>query len=506
VDNHKQELEKISRSIKQIDVYSEELKSKILVAKRTTLKAEDDLIHQEKEKRRQDYFIDRLTEQLRRLQEKRALYETQLIAQQKETQAAQQTLHDAATEMEAIQFEKRQLLQQWRSSVIGLQRRDEVLNQIQTGISKNEETISSLDSELSGFQRSLRSSQEESETLLGILNKLESEIEHVRKQTMLINDQRDKLRESYQIYSKTLEQTEKELQIVVDERNAILSEINAIIKAQQKLSQKNQNLENEISESLQQQLSAEKGAQNWKKTSLRLRNKIHEKENVIATTENEFSKTRLEILSYSAKLETIRQENKSIQDECSQKVQLIEKYDIEFKRGQDSLAKKATELDLLNRKLKQLTDGEQDQESVGPLEATIRNLTNAIKAREKECNQLSQYWLRSQNELVILSKEISDINEETQDLKMKQTVLSRKKMVINSIYLINLTTLGSFESEEKQIKEYQSNIRKLQNDMVKINILLSKQSSIQSQLEENNLELEQEFRAKLKVILLFTDL
>ena len=53
VDNHKKELEKISRSIQQIDVYSDELKSKILVAKRTTLKAEDDLIHQETEKRRQ---------------------------------------------------------------------------------------------------------------------------------------------------------------------------------------------------------------------------------------------------------------------------------------------------------------------------------------------------------------------------------------------------------------------------------------------------------------------
>jgi chromosome segregation ATPase len=437
VDNHKQELEKISRSIKQIDVYSEELRSKILVAKRTTLKAEDDLIHQEKEKRRQDYFIDRLTEQLRRLQEKRALYETQLIAQQKETQAAQQTLHDAATEMEAIQFEKRQLLQQWRSSVIGLQRRDDVLHQIQTGISKNEETIASKDSELAGFQRSLRNAQEESETLLGILNKLENEIEHIRKQTMIINDQRDKLRESYQMYSKALEQTEKELQMVVDERNAVLSEINATIKSQQKLSQKNQSLENDISECLQQQLSAEKGAQNWKKTSIRLRNVIHEKESVIATVENEISNTRLDILAYSAKLETLRQENKRIQDESAQKLQLIEKYGLEFKRGQDSLSKKSTELDLLNRKLKQLTDGSQHNESVGPLEATIKNLTNSIKAREVECNQLSQYWLRSQNELVLLTKEISDINEETQDLKMKETVLSRKKMVINSISLLS---------------------------------------------------------------------
>lgn len=289
-----------------------------------------------------------------------------------------------------------------------------------------------MDCELSGFQRSLRNSQEESETLLGILNKLESEIEHIKKQTMIINDEKDKLRESYQMYSKTLEQTEKELQTVVDERNAILSEINASIKMQQKVTHKNQSLENDISECLQQQLSAEKGAQNWKKTSLRLRNVIHEKENLIAITENEVSNTRLEILGYSSRLESLKEENKRIQTECSQKLQLIEKYDIEFKRGQDTLAKKSTELDLLNRKLKQLTDGEQNDESAGPLEATIRNLTNAIKAREKECNQISHYWLRSQNELVILTKEIADINEETQDLKMKQTVLSRKKMVINS--------------------------------------------------------------------------
>jgi hypothetical protein len=57
-----------------------------------------------------------------------------LIAQQKETKAAVETLQDAATEMEAIQFEKRQLLHQWKSSLIGLQRRDEVLQNVEKGI------------------------------------------------------------------------------------------------------------------------------------------------------------------------------------------------------------------------------------------------------------------------------------------------------------------------------------------------------------------------------------
>lgn len=34
--------------------------------------------------------------------------------------------------------------------------------------------------------------------------------------------------------------------------------------------------------------------------------------------------------------------------------------------------------------------------------------------------------------------------------------------------------------------------------MIKINTIITKQASVQAQLEENNLDLEQEFRARLK--------
>ena len=81
----------------------------------------------------------------------------------------------------------------------------------------------------------------------------------------------------------------------------------------------------------------------------------------------------------------------------------------------------------------QLTSGEKDEASVGPLEATIRNMTNSMKAKEKECTQLSQYWLRAQNELVTLAKSMAETTDEMQDLKMRHAVLTRKKMVVNSI-------------------------------------------------------------------------
>ncbi|KAI9143946.1 hypothetical protein BKA69DRAFT_1026299 [Paraphysoderma sedebokerense] len=83
------------------------------------------------------------------------------------------------------------------------------------------------------------------------------------------------------------------------------------------------------------------------------------------------------------------------------------------------------------------------------------------------------------------SQELSDI---IQDLKMRQTVLSRKRMSVNA----------QFEREEKEIKQHQRHIRALQKDMVKVNTILSKQAATQAILQENNLGLEHEFRCRLK--------
>ena len=104
------------------------------MAKRTTLKAEEDMTKAEHDKKTQDLFIDRLQNQIRRLQEQLAMYEYQLLSQQNETQAAHETLQEAALEMEAITFEKKQLLQQWKSSLIALEKRDEMLRRVEDAI------------------------------------------------------------------------------------------------------------------------------------------------------------------------------------------------------------------------------------------------------------------------------------------------------------------------------------------------------------------------------------
>lgn len=70
---------------------------------------------------------------------------------------------------------------------------------------------------------------------------------------------------------------------------------------------------------------------------------------------------------------------------------------------------------------------------MGPLEATIHNLTRAIEAKDKEGAQLSQFWIKSQNELVAWGKKSLEIDDNVQDLKMKLAVLERRKLVVQSI-------------------------------------------------------------------------
>jgi len=103
------------------------MKGEIAVTRRATYKAEESITQLEGGKRLQDEMIDKLNEQLKRSQEELALNEAQLMAQRGEAGAADQTLRDAWQEMEAIGYEKKQLLAQWKSALLGMQRRDEAL-------------------------------------------------------------------------------------------------------------------------------------------------------------------------------------------------------------------------------------------------------------------------------------------------------------------------------------------------------------------------------------------
>ncbi len=353
-----------------MDLYNEELRSKILVAKRTTLKAEKDIIQQEIEKKRQDFFIDHLTEQLRKLQEKRATYDAQLIVQKRETHAAIQTLQAAATEMEAIQFEKRQLLNQWKSSLIGLKKRDEMIAEIEAAIQKQNENLSVMNTEITGYKRTIRKAQEDGENLTAVLNKLELEVEYIKRQIGNRSEDKEKLADQYSVFMKSMNQTEAEIASFQQEHVAVQSEIAAIQKVSTQINQYIQKLEKDIAEKLKSQSSFQKGAQKSIRDGNRVRVSIHEKENSLANHQNEISVIQLESLGSENRIEGMKSRLKEVDNDITERNNLIGKYEFEIRQNNDLLSKRASDMDLLNKKYDKLTSGSVDSH-MGPLEVVL---------------------------------------------------------------------------------------------------------------------------------------
>lgn len=487
IDDHQLEMEKIARTLKQVDLYNEELRSKILVAKRTTLKAERDILQKEIEKKRQDFHIDQLGVQLQNLKLKKETYDSQYNIQRQETHAAVSTLQEACSEMEGIQYEKKQLLNQWNSSLLALKKRDSLKEEIESAISLSKGEISQINLEISGLNRSLVVARENGHGLIEFRTKLELEIQAIEQKLGEKGVEKSELSQTFNSYTKAIGQIEHNLSSCGQEQAMMQQEVNGVDKEAAQTTLKIQKMEREISETLKTQSSHKEGASATVRDGSKLRLAMYEKENQVVAHQNEISILELEGIKAEARIGQMRQEVVKVVAAIEEQNAVICRYEQEMKCNEDSLSKKASEIDTLNKKFDQMTSANVESH-MGPLEATIHNLTKSINSKESECLQLQQYWLQAQNELVSMTKVSLIEKDEIQDLTMRQTVMNRKKLVLNS----------AFETEEKQMKDHCRNISKIQFDMVKMNSILTSQSRKYDILEEKNLEIELRFRNKLK--------
>jgi coiled-coil domain-containing protein 40 len=127
LEHAKAEVEGINETIRQAEAYDKQMKSEIAVTRRETYAAEEAVSKLEKAKQVQDVFIDKMSEEYKTKSEELALYEARLASQRQEAAAAAATLSEAVKEMEVIQTEKKQLLMQWQSTLIAVQKRNEAL-------------------------------------------------------------------------------------------------------------------------------------------------------------------------------------------------------------------------------------------------------------------------------------------------------------------------------------------------------------------------------------------
>ena len=273
---------------------------------------------------------------------------------------------------------------------------------------------------------------------------------------------------------------------------ALDHEVQALEAQVQKTLMEAKSVENTIFSTLGEQMAVEKGTQNTATATDKLRTQREDKEDQLATMQNEMARIHVDALntrSHNSELET---QLNTINSELADKDSLVARYQTEARRRATEIEKKQHELDLLNKKfdalMKQRAGVADLDEDAGPLEATIVHLKKEINHKMEENAELQRNWIKNQTELVTVQNSNQAVAERVHDMRAKLSILAQKQTRIEA----------QFEKQERELKELSRGSASLHNEMSRINQLLADQSSKQQTLADDNFILEHEFVVKLK--------
>lgn len=482
------ELESLTETLRQIEAYNEEVKSEIAMTRRATYKAEQSMQNLEKHKTMQDIYVDRLTQQVKILQEQIALHTGQIEAQRKETFEANGVFRDTIKELELIAHEKKQLMTQWKAALAGLSRRDEALAQASQTLQNAEAAVHDYDVELETMKRNIQKEQSQNETLTNTKERIENELQWVEENLNKIRLEKEQLQERYTLLTKSLQQTDIESKKLDAVAKTLGNDSENLLQNLQIITRERQKLEEEMNLQLGSKSNINKATENLLKKQQQVLNQIHQIENESIEIENEIARIKVDNLNATMLNDQLKETLNTYTKEFNEKENLIDKYSIEIRQRHDEIEKKMYRVDRLNKKYDKMIESAGGEENLGPLENIVKNLEKEIDGINNNCKELEREWLKKQTEMVALTSESNNISEINHELQARLTVLTQQQIRLTK----DLNVLHN------EVKNNHQNNSDMQKDISKLNILINQNQQQEGVLQNDNYVLEMECIEELK--------
>ncbi|NXO60626.1 CCD40 protein, partial [Aramus guarauna] len=465
----------------------QDMRHNILLMKQSTKKAEAERVQAEVEKKKQDLLVDRLTRKAYELQEQIALLEAQFVAQVEDTKVTRQAVNEACMEVQAINMEKKRLMNHWNSSLAGMKQRDEAYIATQELLSKYRRDLKSLEMDIHGCRKSIRKEEEKNELLVTILSRSQNDANTTKKLIAQCLSRQEALKVEFGTYTRILHETEQTLNRTKMDQATRLNELLSIGKDIEKGTDAKDQMENEIMAKLQDQMMSSKATKHFSQLAAKLHRRKTDLELHFSKVENDMAQVTLNATHTNGRLTVLQKtlceldkEIKNIHDLISCRESEIAKCSVltENKRGVISQYNKRLEMIL----------SQQGGQELAPLEIEINKLTKQIEECNSEVITLQKYWLNLQKELVKLTHEREEQIASLDMLKKQITIMQQKKV----------RTENEIQQETKEQKDIERHMRNMSNDLIKLNVLINKNNSSFEELQYGNIITENEFVRSLK--------
>nr|XP_009490751.1 PREDICTED: coiled-coil domain-containing protein 40 [Pelecanus crispus] len=453
----------------------------ILLMKHSTKKAEAEKAQAEVEKKKQDLLVDRLTRKAYELQEQIALFEAQLVAQAEDTKATRQAVNEACMEVQAINMEKKRLMNHWNSSLAGMKQRDEAYIATQELLSKYRHDLKSLEMDIHGCRKSIRKEEEKNELLVTILSRSQNDANTTKKLIAQCLSRQEALKVESGTYTRVLRETEQVLNRTKMDQAARLNELLSISKDIEKGTDAKEQMENEIMAKLQDQMMSSKATKHFSQLAAKLHRRKTDLELHFSKVENDMAQVILNATHTNCRLTILQKTLCELDKEIKNIHDLISCRESEIAKCSLLTENKQGVISQYNKRLEMILSQQGGQE-LGPLEIEINKLTKQIEEYNSEVMTLQKYWLNLQKELVKLTHEREEQIASLDMLKKQITIMQQKKI----------------RTESKSFPNIECHMRNMSNDLIKLNVLINKNNNSFEELQYGNIITENEFVRSLK--------
>jgi chromosome segregation ATPase len=377
-------------------------------------------------------------------------------------------IRETSLALEKLASEQRRLVQQWNTSVNALGRRDQALAAATKELKRVQDSIRDLEGENLRLQRDIQSQHETNETTKASIHRLEDEIVATEQSIQNIDTNVEALAEDFKAVQEKLKDTkqrEKELEAAVSK---LKSEISSANQRCELLIRERHAIEEKISTTRHEQTSISKAARNLINEEKLLLAKIHDKELESATILNDIARLDIEKLNtqeHNSQLQKRLEEELSALQDAEAKISVHEG---EMRRCNNEIEKKSNRVAVLNREYSRKLESCEEEEPLGPLESTIKSLSNEIEQVNSEIQNLQQQWTAYQSELVKQISTTNSIQEKDEESSKRLSILQQK--------LLRLTQ--EIHSNESSLKSLETSMRGLHTDITRLNDLIEQNTRL----------------------------
>ncbi|XP_001659280.2 coiled-coil domain-containing protein 40 [Aedes aegypti] len=442
-NEHLQELDNLTVLEAEFSKWDKEIKDEISVAKRVASKDAKDQIAAAEEKRKKDLLVFNLDAEVRRKERELEGIEDQLKEQEGATEQINRSLADANSDLEALQHEHKRLFQSWGEVIVAIQQRDRVLSKTKDDLEGVYEEHKVIKSKTDITKKTVAKEMEQNEKLSGFKARIQGDIHVLEKQVNKEQEEEDKLSRELDHYALILEQTEADMLKAQQEGLLIENHLKSLRQTLNKQNHKKFELEEQILELLQDQITTDKAGEAQGKTLRETQEKRRELEISMSDTENQLSIVLLDLEKWRGVVERSKVEVQKMKTEHDSMDAEARKYDEEIKVIKEIISAKLRKLDGLNRQLEQLITQAGGQE-LNPDELKLLDVQQDILELDTKIREAQETWLKLQNSVVNLSeKRVQQLNEIN---------YSRKKLLLVEQKAIKIETrLEEVVNENREI-------------------------------------------------------